>query len=271
MTIALVPKARRRVPFHYCGVKDWMEPVLARMAPAFFNRIIAPFFGRGEPLRCLREKGVENPAVCTDVNARLMAAHEGFRDFPAEAIRLMEAHRADHSFRHYRLVRDRFAHGMPPAQAAADFAYTMNASFKAVFKVNARGECTNESAGRAVSVCAEGVRAHSAALRNTTLRTEDFAQTLKGVRRGDWAIIDPVYNDSASTYGFPFGPSDHGRLSFLCRRLHARGAFFLLTHVEDEFIRHLFRDFDIEVFPVRRVLGRDGKAEDVIEMVITNY
>jgi site-specific DNA-adenine methylase len=268
---ALPTWIKRPVPFVYCGVKAWMAPFLDRMAPSSFGRLFVPAFGRGEFLRSLRESGTESPAVCTDVNARLMAAHEGFRDFPEEAIRLMAAHKAAHSFSHYRLVRDRFAPGMPPAQAAADFAYAMNGSYKGIYRQDARGACTNESSGRSVTVCAEGVRAHSAALRNTTLRTEDFAQTLKGVRRGDWALLDLPYMGSSASYGFPFGAADYGRLAYLCTRLHGRGALFLVTHAADDFIRHLFRSFHIEEFCVRRVLGRDGKAGDVTEMVITNY
>jgi DNA adenine methylase len=258
----------RSVPFHWAGAKKWMAAIIGRYLPADIVRLVIPFLGRGDFLRLLRALGIEAPAVVSDIDAQLVAAHEGILENPGEVVGLLHGHKALHSTEHYVEVRDGFDLRGPKPECAAAFVYLINASFKGVLKRSVAGKHVNTSARRRLSFSPDAIHAHAHALRNAVLVAEDFAATVAKAGRGDFVLLDPPYPKTLGYGGFTFSDYDQMRLEGACGRLHRKGARFLVTNADVPVIRDLYRDYHIEAVKVTRTLGA---KRETTELVITNF
>lgn len=258
----------RSVPFHWAGAKKWMAAIIGRYLPAGIVRLVVPFLGRGDFVRLTRSFGIEVPAIVSDIDAQVMAAHEGILENPGEVVRLLHGHKALHSTEHYVEVRDGFHLGGPKPECAAAFIYLINASFKGVLKRSVAGKHVNTSARRRLSFSPEAIHAHALALRNAVLFAEDFAATVAKAGRGDFVLLDPPYPKTLGYGGFTFSDYDHMRLAGACDRLHRKGARFLATNADVPLIRDLYHAYNVESVPVVRTLGA---KRETTELIITNF
>ena len=88
---------------------------------------------------------------------------------------------------------------------------------------------------------------------NITFYSEDFAETLKRVRKGGFVYLDPPYDpvsDTASFTGYNKGGFDRNeqiRLKQCCDELTRRGVKFMLSNSATEFIKELYGEYEITI------------------------
>ena len=256
--------------FIYSGTKYFMLDSLMGLLPSVFGDIYMPTCGRFDWGQILRLHGVEQHIYASDINLWLVMAHLGIRDYTDEVIALLEVHCQNHSSEYYIRIRDCFNRNMPLAEAAASLIYITVNSYKGVLRISSCGRCTNVNARTTFIYNPVAIRKHANFLRNTTLVAEDFAPTALRAKAGDLVMFDPTY-PGTHTHACRFSTADHIRLAHVCHVLDRKSVLFLVTVPDDPFVRHIYRNFCIEPYEAKRVLGRAKNGGIADEVVITNY
>ena len=90
----------------------------------------------------------------------------------------------------------------------------------------------------------------------------------------DQADADPV-SDTASFTGYNKGGFDRNeqiRLKQCCDELTKRGVKFMLSNSATDFIKDLYKDYDITIVKAKRAINADASKRGAIEEVlIRNY
>ena len=113
------------------------------------------------------------------------------------------------------------------------------------------------------------------------IKNTDFEESYKNIKKGDFVYIDPPYyplKENSFTNYTPegFGQEDHDRLIKLCHKIHKKGAKFMMSNSNTEYIKNNFKgkNFKIHTLSVARTLSGDktkrGKSADN-EVIIMNY
>ena len=181
------------------------------------------------------------------------------------------------------LDRDKEAYqAMSKVERASRLIYLNKTCFNGLFRVNSSGEfnspfghyknpnIVNEPVLRAVS------KYFSSG--NITFCNEDFAVTLSRVGKGGFVYLDPPYDpvsDTASFTGYNKGGFDRNeqiRLKQCCDELTQRGIKFMLSNSATEFIKELYKDYNISIVQAKRAINSDAsKRGSVEEVLIRNY
>ncbi|WP_308699369.1 DNA adenine methylase [Mycoplasma sp. CSL7491-lung] len=67
-----------------------------------------------------------------------------------------------------------------------------------------------------------------------------------------------------------FSYDDHVRLANLYRKLDSKGVKIMLTNNNVDLVYELYKGFNIEVVPAKRMINRDSKNRKGEEVIITN-
>jgi len=117
--------------------------------------------------------------------------------------------------------------------------------------------------------------------KNIKIINADFESSYSKIKEGDFVYIDPPYyplKENSFTDYTPegFGQSDHDRLIKLCHNIHKKGAKFMMSNSNSDYIKNNFKEdhFKIHTLAVARTLSGDkskrGKNEKN-EVIIMNY
>ena len=167
-------------------------------------------------------------------------------------------------------------------EIASRLIYLNKTCFNGLFRVNSMGEfntpfgyyknpnIVNEPVLRAVNKYFN--------TSNITFYSEDFSDTLSRVSRGDFVYLDPPYDPISDTANFTgynkggFGKEEQIRLKKCCDELSERGVKFMLSNSSTDFIKELYKDYDIiNIQAKRSVNANANKRGAVEEVIIRNY
>lgn len=103
----------------------------------------------------------------------------------------------------------------------------------------------------------------------TTIEHLDFRKCIeKYDDEQTFLYLDPPYRNT-KPYAVKFGDNDYKDLSDICKNIKGK---FLITINDDEYIRQLFKDFNIITHEVYySVCKTDNGRQDFKELIITNY
>jgi DNA adenine methylase len=102
-------------------------------------------------------------------------------------------------------------------------------------------------------------------LSRVVIERKDYDNLIKVYDRRDALFYcDPPYYKTEDYYDVPFGKADHIKLK---DRLNGIKGLFLLSYNEDEFIRELYKDFNIHGVERANNLSKGNYKE----IIITNY
>ncbi len=223
-------------------------------------------------------RGGGGQAFLSDVNADLIHTYQVIQRDPEPLIARLREHAAEHSKDHYYEVRGQ--HKLDdPNEIAARFIYLNKTCYNGLWRVNSKGEF-NVPMGSAVkpAICQPALlRACHAALQGVEVTLRDFGEL--PAEAGDFVYFDPPYHPleggSFTDYAKGgFREAEQTALRNLCVELHRRGAKFMLSNSDTNFIRDQYSG---EVFRLMRVQAprmvnckSDGRGA-VNELLITNY
>ena len=115
-------------------------------------------------------------------------------------------------------------------------------------------------------------------MENVHLSTQDFRATLNQTRAGDFVYLDPPYFPVSATASFTsytkedFGAEEQRELAALYADADRRGVRLMLSNSDTEFIRQLYRGFEIHTVQARRMVNCDGAKRGLVnEVVVTNF
>ena len=261
----------------WAGGKGNNLSYIRELLPKNFNTYYEPFAG-GLAV-CLDL----NPANFTinDINSELISMYTQIRDNVEDVIKhltkLDKQHEAWPNPKEYfyeiRLSFNKHL-GVKSADQAARFIYLNKHCFNGLYRVNSKGEFNvpfnGNLSGR--SFDPDQLRELSGMLKNANILNTDFEVACENASEGDFVFFDSPYYNTFDTYQADgFSEDDHKRLAKLFKELTAKGVKCMLTNSNEEFIKDLYKDFNIKIIPVKRNINRDGTHRTGEEIIVTNY
>lgn len=265
----------------WVGGKRQLLDEIVPLLPKRITSYCEPFFGGGAVLFSIQP----TKAIVNDLNQDLIIVYEVIRDDVESLLELLKTHEntAEYFYAIRDMDRDKEAYkAMSKIEKASRLIYLNKTCFNGLFRVNSLGEfnspfgyyknpnIVNEPILRAVS------KYFNAS--NITFYSEDFADTLKRVRKGSFVYLDPPYDpvsDTASFTGYNKGGFDRNeqiRLKQCCDELTQRGVKFMLSNSATEFIKDLYGEYEINIVKAKRAINADARKRGAIEEVlIRNY
>lgn len=262
----------------FAGGKQKLLADIRGKMPANYNRYFEPFIGGGALFFSLEPKG----ALINDVNKDLYTLFSVVRDNPNELMDMIGTHTnsPDHYYSVRAMDRKSSYDFMSPVERAARFIYLNKTAFNGLYRVNKRGE-NNVPFGNYINPTffdKDNINACSAALEDTEITNNDFELILDKVNRFDFVYMDPPYHPLSSTSSFTeytscgFSTNDQTRLRKFCDKLHAKGAYFMVSNSSTDLIKGLYCDYNIHTIQAARTINSKGSGRGKIdELIITNY
>jgi DNA adenine methylase len=150
-------------------------------------------------------------------------------------------------------------------QRAARFMYMIKYSFCA--------KTTSFGANTRLLPSLEFMEQVAARLARVIIENKPYDMVIKQYDRPNSLFyLDPPYYETEKYYNLNetfFGTDDHVRLRDILANIKG---FFILSYNDDEFVRNLYKDFNIhEISRISNMTTHTGKAKDYKELIITNY
>ena len=163
-------------------------------------------------------------------------------------------------------------------QTIALFLYLNKTCFNGLYRVNSKGLFNVPFNNRKnLNVYSkENLEEISLYLSDVDILNCDFEETCKNAKKGDFVFFDspyaPLKPDSFESYTKEgFALEEHIRLANLFKKLSEIGVYCMLTNHNTELINDLYKDYNIDVVQVKRMINRDAKNRVGEEVIITNY
>ncbi len=268
----------------WVGGKTQLLSKIKDLMPKEYNRYFEPFVGGGALLFEVKPKEF----LINDFNSELVEAYKSLTnksDF--ELLKeSLKAHENEHSEEHYYQVRemDKLEDfiDLPRHVRAARMIYLNKACFNGLYRVNAKGYFNVPSGKKKKVTCFEESNLND--LYNFfnsssyEILNGDFEEAVRNAKKGDFVYFDPPYDtwddkNSFTSYAKnPFGKDEQVRLSNVYKALSNKGVYVMLSNHNTDFIRELYKDFNIHIVEAKRMINSkaDGRG-NVEEVIITNY
>jgi len=266
----------------WAGGKRALLPELLRLMPKKFNNYFEPFIGGGALFFELTKLGLLNgkKAYLFDANAELVNTYQTVKKHPKKLLKQLKEFQAKHSEEFYYSVRsqDREPNfkSLPAEVRAARFIYLNKTCFNGLWRVNSKGY-HNVPIGRyknPVIYDEDTIMAASYALQNAEIQNADFAEVLKLADNGDFVYFDPPYYPLTPTSSFTayhenvFLDEEQKRLYGVFKELADRGVSVMHSNSDTEFIKELYKGYNIEFVEVNRFINSKSSGRGKISELI---
>ena len=259
----------------WAGGKRQLLAHIEALLPERIDTYFEPFLGGAAVFFRLAAGGRFRRAVLADANPELVNCYQAIRD-EVDAV-IAELHGFRNNSALYYRVRRRDPAKLSPAARAARLIYLNRCGYNGLYRVNSSGQF-NVPFGRyrRPLICDEPrLRAAADALKKAKIVCGDFASTLKKVRPGDFAYLDPPYVPLSATSSFTsyaardFGAADQERLAEVLRAFAQRKVPALLSNSDCRTTRDLYRDFErIDRVPARRAINSVGHGRGPVDEIL---
>lgn len=273
----LLLKAKPKPFVKWAGGKRWLVKVLKKEAPLKFSRYIEPFVGGGSLLFELLPKR----AIINDLNEELINAYLVVKNNVEELIESLKKHKNDREY--YYKIRGLDPKKLDPIERASRFIFLNKTCYNGLYRENSKGEFNVPfgSYKNPKIVDPENLRAVSEYLNSCDIEiyNKDYKDVCALVQRGDFVYLDPPYYPISKTANFTkytrydFTEKDQIELSEVFKELDRKGAFVILSNSNTEFIRRLYKDYNIkEILAGRPINSKaDRRKAKPIELIIKNF
>jgi DNA adenine methylase len=266
----------------WAGGKSQLLVQYDEFFPNQMDRYFEPFLGGGAVFFHLKRRFPRMVARLRDNNSELINAYIAVRDHPHELMHRLDEHLAAFNAdrkRYYYLVRSQ--HHLPEKEVverAARMIFLNKTCFNGLYRVNTQGEF-NVPIGSHKNPALydrDNLLAAQWALRDAHLAAQDFRDTLKETRKGDFAYIDPPYHPLSPTASFTsytkeaFGVKDQQALAELVASAAKRGVRVMLSNSDTQFIRELYsrERIIVQTVKARRAISCDGAKRGKVDEVV---
>jgi DNA adenine methylase len=268
----------------WAGGKRQLLPEIERNLPANMAAYTyyEPFVGAGAVLFHL----LPRKAVINDFNSQLIMSYRTVKDHIGALIELLEDHQRRNSEAYYYQIRDLDRNtetfkALGDVEKAARLIFLNKTCYNGLYRVNSRG-FFNVPYGRYRKplICEEAALRRISAYLNVndvTILNRDFEAALPEAGPCSFIYFDPPYHspDKSNFTGYQaggFGEDEQRRLRDLFVKMTERGAACLLSNADTEFIRELYRDFEIAPVRAKRAINSDPSGRGCVkEILVKNW
>lgn len=265
----------------WVGGKRQLMSEIEKVLPKTYTTYYEPFIGGGAVLFELQP----NKAVINDVNGELINLYNVIKDDVELLIEDLKKHENTpeyfYSIRELDRKKDKYEN-LSNVEKASRIVYLNKTCFNGLFRVNKAGEF-NSPFGKYKNpniVDEVTLKAVSKYFNKADIKilNGDFEASLKGIRKGAFVYLDPPYDpvsNSANFTGYDkggFNRDEQIRLKKLCDKLDKKGVKFLLSNSATDFIKDLYKDYNIKIVKAKRTINSNGNARgEVDEVLVRNY
>ncbi len=266
----------------WAGGKRQLIAELRRHIPRAYGSYFEPFFGGGALLFNLKPKN----AIINDSNKQLINMYKQIKLFPYEIIKHLLNYQdtynslqtADEKTAFYFKMRDTFntfiLNNVFDVQTASLFIFLNKAGYNGLYRVNKDGLFNVPPAHKEHLKLfdAKNIYEVSKLLQRCDVNCGDFEDACRTAKPRDFIFFDSPYYDTFDTYqAGGFSEKDHIRLARLFQKLSENGTYCLLTNNNCDFIKDLYKRYNINIVPVKRMINCDKNNRIGSEIIVTNF
>ena len=276
------------------GKRQLLDKIVDKL-PKEFNNYYEPFIGGGAVLFGLSDLLADKEVTINDINKELVNLYKVVKNNHLEFIKLLEKKDKAHDEaldkkEFYLKTRKQyndmilFPDKYNDEERASTMVYINKHCFNGLYRVNSKGlfnvPFNNKKSGQSYSI--DNVLAVSDFLnvlsnnKGLNIMLGDFEKAVKTVQKKDFVFFDspyaPLSGGSFESYakeGFSY--NEHVRLAKLFKELSNKGVYCMLTNHNTDLINELYKDYNIEVVLVKRMINSDATNRVGEEVIITNY
>lgn len=268
----------------WVGGKRQLLPEIKKYSPKKYNTYFEPFVGGGAVLFELQPKN----AIVNDINKELINLYSVIQNNVDDLIEKLSdtesySNTSDCYYRVRELDREPQKYNkMTGVDRAARILYLNKTCYNGLYRVNSMGEFNSPfgSYKNPNIVNSITLKAVSKYFNESNIKflNGDFEKTVKMAKKDDFVYFDPPYAPISKTSNFTgynengFGENEQIRLKELCDALDKKGVKFLLSNSDCEFIRDLYKDYNIVTIQAKRTINSNANNRGAIsEVLIRNY
>ena len=259
----------------YVEGKRQLLPIINEKKPKEFNNYYEPFLGGGAVFLDINCK----QAIINDLNYDLINCYIQIRDNLNELVKILDKLQRDFNkldndedrAKYYYAIREKFnrSSGFNMIKRAGYLIFLNKSCFNGLYRCNSKGEF-NVPFGKKKKLNLydlDNLKAISEKLNNNTIiMNGDFESACETINKGDFVFFDSPYYETGG-----FSEEDHKRLNNLFKELDKKGVYCMLTNSDTDFIKELYKDFNVEEIEVKRMVNSDASNRKGWEVIITNY
>lgn len=248
--------------------------------PKNINRYFEPFVGGGAVAFHVIQNKKPKEIYLSDINAELINCYNTTKNKVEELIKILKEHKKQHNEKYYYKIRSQKPETLTDLERAGRFIYLNKTCFNGLYRVNSKGEF-NSPIGSYTNpsiVQEKELREISKVLKNITIKIESFEKITNNTKKGDFVYLDPPYyplkkGQSFTTYTKNnFLEKEQERLAKVFKELDKKGCSVMLSNSDTDFIKNLYKEYNINFVNARRMINCDATKRGAIkEIVITNY
>lgn len=272
MKAAEVNECRPEPVLRWAGSKRQILSHLATRYPVDASKYIEPFCGSASLFLRLKP----SQAVLADTNKSLIECYRAIRRAPRKVYEQIQSYEV--SPESYYRIREIEPGTQTSIEKAATFIFLNRYCFNGLYRTNRLGRFNVPfgalKAGRLPTM--DNFVRFGRALRNVTLQSTDFQETLRHASPGSFVYLDPPYAVSKKRvfkeYGsLGFSYDDLQRLKSAIKVLDGNGVTFVLSYAESEESNYLAEGFNSEIIQVKRLISANVESRQLArEHIIYN-
>lgn len=267
----------------WAGGKTQLLPEINKRLPKQFNTYYEPFFGGGALLFSL----LPSSAVINDLNSELMNVYKCIKhdtQFP-KLLKELDRHQSLHSKSYYYLIRgldcSPYYKNWRDYERAARTIYLNKTCFNGLYRVNKKGHFNTPIGTEKYKKLydLDNITNMHEYLKNNNVKIlcGSYSSAVKDAKAGDFVYFDPPYdyqdgNGFTSYTADGFTKENQVELFNLFKELSDKGVYVMLSNNNTDFIRDLYKDYNIGVVHAKRAINHKGDGRGAVEeVIITNY
>ena len=266
----------------WAGGKRGLLKQILPLFPKKFKNYHEPFLGGGAVFFKLYSLGYlkDKEVYLSDINSELINAYKVVRDNPIDLISNLKKYKEKHSKDFYyeirALDREEDFLKLSELERATRFIYLNKTCFNGLYRVNKKGHF-NTPIGTCKSLNTDDkniILNASKALQNVTIINQSFEKVIPNSNKNDLVYFDPPYYPLNKTSDFTrydigcFSGKDHYLLYEVFDMLSIIGIKAVLSNSNTDFIRNLYKKYDISYVTANRFINSKGSGRGKIKEVI---
>lgn len=285
MTKAIIRDKNFQPFVKWVGGKRGLLSQIIPLLPKKFNNYFEPFVGGGALFFELKNLGLlDNKEIFLfDINSELINAYNVVKNYPNQLINELETFKQKHTKEFYYEIRawDRQNNFLQRSeiQRASRFIYLNKTCFNGLYRVNKNNQ-NNVPIGsyKNPNICDYSViLSASQALQNVNILNVSYKEVLKYASKDDLVYFDPPYYPLTQTASFTsysefeFLEKEQIELFEIFKNLSKIGCNVIQSNSDTEFIKNLYKDFDIkEIFANRFINSKGNDRGKISEVIVRN-
>ena len=286
MTISKMLVSNIKPFVKWAGGKNGLINSLISFIPKNFNSYFEPFVGGGALFFYLKNLNILNSKkiYLNDKNTELINAYKQIKINPNKLLEELEILKNNHGKEYFykirNLDRDFDFYSLSEVFRAARFIYLNKTCFNGLCRYNAKGNFNTPMGSYKNPKIYDKDLIFSVheVLKNVSITNKDFEVVSLKAKKGDFIYFDPPYyplNKTSSfvSYTDNFSANEQIRLYKLFKMLDSEGIKVLQSNSNTDFIKELYKDFEIiEVISKRAINCKGDKRGKITELIIRgNY